>query len=445
MIVRETFPIKILSYWDQRAKNWMSLHEQSWFWSARLGLKRWLTSQWTDTIKSIFDKSTSSYQVEFEAYQSNKDGYYLIFYGASTQVYENQGMAFLTPDIIKKCNQGSIKLLIVFCHETWDKRSPFKEWYWGFCGILSELGLTKSHSVVILTGTDLATRPHPDNRCDVIYYPWFEANLQISMRSQGMTSQPMNFDRKTKRFINLNRVIRPHRFLMLAYLKYKNLDQHGYLSWKNPNCLSWKQILNYTGSTDRDFTWTTQLTNFDRERFGFFHYVNSLHVLDNIDLDDVEDPNKTVQDSESTNNPETQWLGADAFYLDSWADLVSETHFELYGDIFPTEKTFKPLAYGMPFIFNASRNHLHHVKKLGYQTFPEIFDESYDAMPGNLLKIAAIGNQIDLLCVDDKKINILKSPEVQAKIEYNQNQFWNKDHGEQLGKLLYEAWIKGRA
>jgi hypothetical protein len=140
-----------------------------------------------------------------------------------------------------------------------------------------------------------------------------------------------------------------------------------------------------------------------------------------------------------------QWLGANEFYLNSWTDLVSETQFELYGDVFPTEKTFKPMAYGLPFIFNASRGHLRHVKSLGYQSFPELFNEQYDSMPGDLSRIAEIGNQISDLCTNDQKLTILQSPETQAKIEYNKTQFWNKDHGEQLGKLLYEAWIKGRA
>lgn len=437
--------IRILSYWNEDIAprgHWASLHEQSWYWSARPRGGRWRTGHWIEAMKSIFEFS-STYLLDVDRYHPSKEGYYLIYYGSSHQVYENQGLAFVTPSVIDACNRGSSKLLIVFCHETWDKNVPFREWYWNFCTLLSDMGLKRAHSVVILTATHLGSTPHPDSRCDIVYYPWFEAQLQIEMKKREMTLPPVDMNRKVRRYINLNRMIRPHRFLMLCYLKYRKLDQYGYLSWKNPNSMTWREIVDGTGDGQHDHSWKSQLANFDREGFGFFHFVNTMNVMPSIDLDDLEDP--STMPAAPSRDPLQQWVGADEFYFNSWTDIVSETHFELHGDVFPTEKTFKPMAYGLPFIFNASRGHLRHVKSLGYQSFPELFDENYDNMPGNLSRIAEIGNQIDKLCSSDQKLAILKSPETQAKIEYNQNQFWRKDHSDQLGKLLYEAWTKGRA
>tara|TARA_Y100000310_G_scaffold132720_1_gene131688 strand:+ start:2459 stop:3451 length:993 start_codon:yes stop_codon:yes gene_type:complete len=43
-----------------------------------------------------------------------------------------------------------------------------------------------------------------------------------------------------------------------------------------------------------------------------------------------------------------------------------------------TEKTFIPVAYGLPFMILAGQGHLNYIRELGFKTFPDLFDESYD-------------------------------------------------------------------
>ena len=67
------------------------------------------------------------------------------------------------------------------------------------------------------------------------------------------------------------------------------------------------------------------------------------------------------------------------WYYSSKVDIVNETHLNKKDVIHHTEKTFKPMYLGMPFIANATKNHLHCLGKLGFKTFESVIDESYNS------------------------------------------------------------------
>jgi len=67
------------------------------------------------------------------------------------------------------------------------------------------------------------------------------------------------------------------------------------------------------------------------------------------------------------------------WYYSSKVDIVNETHLNKKDVIHHTEKTFKPMYLGMPFITNATKNHLHCLGKLGFKTFESVIDESYNS------------------------------------------------------------------
>jgi hypothetical protein len=428
----------LFSHWDVKSGTWASNYEQQNFWPA-VQQKVWSTSQFIDTIRLIFGDNQSSYSINISDVGEASTGYYLIFYGTSSAIAEHHGLAFLTPDIVDRCNQGQLKLLIVFTHETFDNRIGTYKWFQSFCNKLSLVGITKTHSVVILTGTKFITRMTFDHRCEFIFYPWFEADLQMSVKSEQILPTPINFDLKNKHYINLNLAVRTHRFLMVMYLIYRGVKSQGHISWKNSDLRTWQELLGSYGYDHQDFSWKKQVENFDNGNMDFVRFLDVVHVLQSMNLDDVYMGQNSPRQS-------VTWTGGKEYYLSSWVDLVSETHCELYGDVFLTEKSFKPMAYGLSFVLNASQHSLSLIKQLGYQTFPELFDESYDSIPGGMYKISIIGDQIVSFCQDPAKLNLLKNhPDLLAKLQHNQDLFWNKNHGQQLGELLHQAWIRGRA
>jgi hypothetical protein len=152
---------------------------------------------------------------------------------------------------------------------------------------------------------------------------------------------------------------------MVMYLIYRGVKSHGNISWKNPDRRIWEDLLGSYGYDHLDFSWKKQLENFDRGSMDFVRFLDAAHVLDSIDLDDVYGGQAAPKQS-------VAWTGGKEYYLSSWIDLVSETHCELYGDVFLTEKSFKPMAYGLPFVLNASQHSLNLIQQLGSFLTPQL-------------------------------------------------------------------------
>jgi hypothetical protein len=71
-----------------------------------------------------------------------------------------------------------------------------------------------------------------------------------------------------------------------------------------------------------------------------------------------------------------------------------------------TEKSFKPIALGMPFVLSATAGSLAYLRSYGFQTFGEFWDESYDLETDDFVraeKIAAVLKQLDDLSEHHKQ------------------------------------------
>lgn len=72
-------------------------------------------------------------------------------------------------------------------------------------------------------------------------------------------------------------------------------------------------------------------------------------------------------------------------YTDSYCHVVLETHFDAdqSGGAFLTEKTFKPIKHGQPFVIVGAAGSIQALRDLGYRTFDNTIDNSYDLEPDN--------------------------------------------------------------
>ena len=62
-----------------------------------------------------------------------------------------------------------------------------------------------------------------------------------------------------------------------------------------------------------------------------------------------------------------------------------------------TEKTFKPIALGMPFVIVGTQGSLRYLRSYGFRTFGELWDESYDDEPDDHKRIEKIAHTLKLL------------------------------------------------
>jgi len=88
-----------------------------------------------------------------------------------------------------------------------------------------------------------------------------------------------------------------------------------------------------------------------------------------------------------------------------------------------TEKTFKPIAMGMPFVIVGTQGSLKYLRSYGFKTFDGIFDESYDDADDKerIEKIAKLLQSLNSLTVTDKQKLFEKAWPV---IEHNWNHFY---------------------
>jgi hypothetical protein len=89
-----------------------------------------------------------------------------------------------------------------------------------------------------------------------------------------------------------------------------------------------------------------------------------------------------------------------AAYRDTYFSLVTETVFN-YPYSFRTEKIWKPIAVGHPFIAVANQGFYRDIRNLGFQTFGHVIDESFDAIDNSQDRIERIAKLVEDLCRQD--------------------------------------------
>jgi hypothetical protein len=135
---------------------------------------------------------------------------------------------------------------------------------------------------------------------------------------------------------------------------------------------------------------------------------NSLPLI--VDSDDFSDAAKFA----------TNWGDNQYLYNSSLISIVPETN---YGNdqIFNTEKIFKPISYKHPFIIIGPCKTLEYLKTLGYKTFSNFWDETYDTIEDPISRMMEISNvcaKINNLSVSEKQDIFYGTVE---NTEYNYN------------------------
>lgn len=87
-------------------------------------------------------------------------------------------------------------------------------------------------------------------------------------------------------------------------------------------------------------------------------------------------------------------------YTDTYFSIVTETVFE-YPHSFRTEKIWKPIMMGHPWIACANRGYYQDLRNLGFQTFDDLIDESFDHIDHNQDRIQRLHDVVVDLCNQD--------------------------------------------
>ena len=134
-------------------------------------------------------------------------------------------------------------------------------------------------------------------------------------------------------------------------------------------------------------------------------------------------------DDLSTEEHNDHHAHVDHLYANSYMSIILETHFDVDGSggAFLTEKTFKCLKHGHPFVLAGGAGSLATLRDLGYRVFDGIIDNTYDTITDNTLRWSSIVRTIESIHSQDMHDVYLKC---RPDLVHNQQVFlqskWNR-------------------
>lgn len=128
-------------------------------------------------------------------------------------------------------------------------------------------------------------------------------------------------------------------------------------------------------------------------------------------------------------------------YQRTFISLIAETHYE-DGILFRSEKIWKTIAAGHPFMVISCKGFLKSLKQLGYRTFDKWIDESYDEEDNWIKRIEMITDELKRL--SELSIDQLSQirDEMDKDISYNQRLFKLHNHRDIQTDGHYQLYSK---
>jgi hypothetical protein len=96
-------------------------------------------------------------------------------------------------------------------------------------------------------------------------------------------------------------------------------------------------------------------------------------------------------DDQDATQHNSHWMFVPKHYSDSYCHIVLETFFDADSSngCFISEKVFKPIRHGQPFIVFGTPHTLATLRRLGYRTYDYAIDNSYDSIEDNTERFRA--------------------------------------------------------
>ena len=221
----------------------------------------------------------------------------------------------------------------------------------------------------------------PELNCMIYDHYAFRATCYNSNIAQCARSDEIYTKlRKPYKFLFLNGRTRPHRKYMIEQLRDAGLLDHAL--WTN---LDTTPVYNHTYSTNL-LTRPSEIRllppEYEVEQFHSGQKDQYLYAFVKHELFD--------------NKWGDVYIRAEP-YIDTYFSLVSETVFD-YPYSLRSEKIYKPISMGHPFVAVANRGFYRDLHNAGFQTFGNLIDESFDQIDNNQDRLDRIAQVVKELC-----------------------------------------------
>ena len=224
---------------------------------------------------------------------------------------------------------------------------------------------------------------------------------------------------KPYKFLFLNGRTRPHRKYMIEKMRDANLLKHSL--WTNLDCTP---VYHHTYQTDllnRPSQIQLLPPQYEVEKYHTGirdQYQQSFikHELFNNEWGDV-------------------YIRAEP-YIDTYFSLVTETVCD-YPYSLRSEKIYKPIAMGHPFVAVANCGFYRDLRNAGFQTYHSLIDESFDTIDNNQDRLDRIAQVVKDLCASDLNEFLVAA---QSISKYNQQHMANE--GSRIYREFPDRFLK---
>jgi hypothetical protein len=200
----------------------------------------------------------------------------------------------------------------------------------------------------------------------VLINQWVDKNIKVVH----------DYNNKTANFVSYNRVTKPHRCHLVGEMLHNNLVEGNMVSFV-PGGELYPGVVKTAADVIRSNSYLRPETV---ERI--------LPLLDKqLTIDDYD----VTQNGPQVSN----------HYEQSMLSVITETTYE-HGDVFISEKTFRAIAHGHPFIIVGPSQSLQMLRSLGFETFSGIIDESYDQAYNPNVRMQKIVNELKRISALDE-------------------------------------------
>jgi hypothetical protein len=229
-----------------------------------------------------------------------------------------------------------------------------------------ELNRIPPNKVIYLTGCMNATTLYEywciekgyTNKMHMIPFPVSQDSLAIYFTTWNPSVPEYDAERvPEKLFLAWNRRFRQHRTAIALGLNKLNLLDRSYVSM---HLMDPENNRDHITNTYYDYL----LKDFDIQPSDITNFVNKLPLT----LDGETDVDQMCQDFNDATRP---------FYQNSLVSIITETNFNAQ-EVTLTEKSFKPMKEKHPFISVGAAGTLKALRDMGFKTFSDFWDESYD-------------------------------------------------------------------
>jgi len=230
-----------------------------------------------------------------------------------------------------------------------------------------------------------------------------------------------NFN-KSRKFLNMNGTAKPHRIWMINEIAKRKIDKYGFISLMD---------------RPADQITTGEL----RHELGsyLYNHISPESLINNI-MDDFQDSFFSTfkynledhsYDTALAYTPPSKYIVDNSYF-----SIVSETqYFKNDGIYFVTEKTWKSLLFH-PVIFLTTPKILKVVKRFGIQTFPELFDESYDEIEDDYERLKFVASEVERVSkMSSRDLNKIFKDSIIDKVRFNRNLLLNFDQQSYINKF----------